>query len=120
MAPDPTHHPLHDRLADPSVAAARRRAIAAHPAGRGRIPQPPADTAVPLARPASATAAARTTTPTVTTHDDEAGSMTTEYGLIVVVGATIASLVIRWATGGAVFELLDRIMAAAGRLLGLS
>lgn len=117
MAPDPTHHPLHDRVADPSVDVARRRAIAAHPAGRGRTPQPPADTAVPLARPASRTAAARTTTPA---HDDEAGSMTTEYGLIVVVGATIASLVIRWATGGAVFELLDRIMAAAGRLLGLS
>lgn len=119
MAPDPTHHPLHDRAADPSVAAARQRAIAAHPAGRGRIPQVSADTTVALARPASRTAAARTTTPTAV-HDDEAGSMTTEYGLIVVVGATIASLVIRWATGGAVFELLDRIMAAAGRLLGLS
>lgn len=120
MAPDPTHHPLHDRVADPSVAAARRRAIAAHPAGRGRTPQP-AGTAVPLARPATRTAATRTTAPAVAAaHDDEAGSMTTEYGLIVVVGATIASLVIRWATGGAVFELLDRIMAAAGRLLGLS
>lgn len=119
MAPDPTHHPLHDRGPDPSVAAARRRAIAAHPAGRGRIPQPPADSAVALARPESRTAAVPTATPTAA-HDDEAGSMTTEYGLIVVVGATIASLVIRWATGGAVFELLDRIMAAAGRLLGLS
>lgn len=117
MAPDPTHHPLHDLAVDPSVTAARRRAIAAHPAGRGRTTS--ADTVVALARPRSGAPAARTRTST-TTHDDEAGSMTTEYGLIVVVGATIASLVIRWATGGAVFDLLDRIMAAAGRLLGLS
>lgn len=117
MAPDPTHHPLHDLAADPSVTTARRRAIAAHPAGRARR-RPAADTVVALARPRSGAPAARTTTST--RAHDEAGSMTTEYGLIVVVGATIASLVIRWATGGAVFELLDRIMAAAGRLLGLS
>lgn len=45
--------------------------------------------------------------------------MTTEYGLLVVVGATLASLVVRWASGGAVFELLDRVIDSAGSLLGL-
>lgn len=112
MAPRPVRHPLHeDRAAVVATRAsrdraARRRAIAAHPAGAGRLTvvhrarhSEPVEQ--PLPRPAR-----------------EDGSMTTEYGLLVVVGATIASLVIRWASGGAVFELLDDVLTSAGRLLG--
>lgn len=44
--------------------------------------------------------------------------MTTEYGLIVVVGATIVSLIVKWASGGAVFELLNGVLEAAKNLVG--
>lgn len=106
MAPTPVRHPF----ADARRAAARRRAIAAHPAGRGRRPVGAATVPVPVAtepprgRPG---------------HHDEDGSMTTEYGLIVVVGATACSLVIEWASGGAVFDLLGSVLTAAKGLVGL-
>jgi hypothetical protein len=45
--------------------------------------------------------------------------MATEYGLIIVVGATITSLVIKWAAGGAVFDLLGGVLASAKSLVGL-
>ena len=99
MAPRPVHHPLRDTRA--TRGTARRRAIAAHPAGRTATSRPTTDRVV------------------VPLHRDEAGSMTTEYGLLVVVGATLASLVVRWASGGAVFELLDKVIRSAGSLLGL-
>lgn len=116
MAPTPVRHPL--RHAD---AVARRRAIAAHPAGRARrrtIALDP-DRAVVLAVPphgaVGAPVGAAETRPVVSSED---GSMTTEYGLIVVVGATICSLVIKWASGGAVFELLGGVLNAAKGLVG--
>lgn len=107
MAPTPVRHPLRD--ADVAI---RRRAIAAHPAGRGRTRRP----LVGLGE-----AAPHGTTPTLLSTNDrhaEDGSMTTEYGLIVVVGATVASLVIKWASGGAVFELLGGVLSAAKGLVG--
>ena len=104
MAPTPVRHPLRDT-------EARRRALAAHPAGRGRI-APRAASDAPLlpsdATPPRALAAV---------HDED-GSMTTEYGLIVVVGATAVSLVIKWASGGAIFELLGGVLDAARGLVG--
>ena len=111
MAPTPVRHPLRD-----ADVAARRRAIAAHPAGRGR-------TRRPLVGFGDAAPHGITPTPVSTplSADDrhlEDGSMTTEYGLIVVVGATVASLVIKWASGGAVFELLGGVLNAAKGLVG--
>ena len=50
--------------------------------------------------------------------DDEAGSLVTEYGLIAIVGATVASLVVKWATGGAIWELFDAVTAKVRVLLG--
>lgn len=116
MAPDPVRHPLHD-TAPEDREALRRRAIAAHPAGRARP-----TTSVPLAVMRSTAPVAvdtRSSAPAPTATGPEDGSMTTEYGLLVVVGATIASLVIKWASGGAVFSLLDKVVTGAGRLLGL-
>lgn len=109
MAPTPVRHPLRDD-------EARRRAIAAHPAGRGRsralvrarVTGPRVPAAVPV--PKVMAAGNRS-------HDED-GSMTTEYGLIVVVGATICSLVIKWASGGAVFEMLGGVLDAAKGLVG--
>lgn len=107
MAPTPVRHPLRD-----ADVAARRRAIAAHPVGRARTRRALAGVGDPAPQgmaPAQLTA-----------HDRHAedGSMTTEYGLIVVVGATACSLVIKWASGGAVFELLGGVLNAAKGLVG--
>lgn len=54
-------------------------------------------------------------------HDSggEAGSMVTEYGLVAVIGATIAGLVVRWATGGAITQLLDAVLARVQQLVGV-
>lgn len=107
MAPTPVRHPLRDTHGE-----VRRRAIAAHPAGRARRPivaRAPQAAPVPAPRSGSGDA---------DRAHHEAGSMTTEYGLIVVVGATICSLVIKWASGGAVFELLGGVLQAAKGLVG--
>ena len=106
MAPTPVHHPLRD-----ADGLARRRAIAAHPAGRGRA-TPRAAAAAELLPPDPARSR------TATLVHDEDGSMTTEYGLIVVVGATAVSLVIKWASGGAIFDLLGGVLDAARGLVG--
>lgn len=50
--------------------------------------------------------------------DDEDGSVVAEYGLIAIVGATIASLAVKWATGGAIWQLFDAVMAKVRVLLG--
>lgn len=50
---------------------------------------------------------------------DEDGSLVAEYGLIAVLGATIAGLAIRWASGGAVFDLLGSVLVRVKGLVGL-
>ncbi len=40
----------------------------------------------------------------------ETGSQTTEYALILVVAATIASLALAWARNGAIADLLDGVL----------
>ncbi len=49
---------------------------------------------------------------------DQDGSLVTEYGLIAIVGATIASLVVKWATGGAIWKLFDAVMEKVRVILG--
>ncbi len=49
---------------------------------------------------------------------EEDGSLVTEYGLIAIVGATIASLVVKWATGGAIWSLFDAVTTKVRVLLG--
>jgi hypothetical protein len=50
---------------------------------------------------------------------DEEGSLVTEYGLVTVIGATIAGLVLRWASQGAVTELLGAVLARVRALVGV-
>lgn len=109
MAETPSTHPLHL----PQAPADRRRAIAAHPtAARHAVADAVADTATARPQPQS---------PPVLTvvgvHVDEDGSMATEYGLITVVGATIASLCINWASGGGIYDLLGKVMNRIASLL---
>ncbi len=54
----------------------------------------------------------------VTREPGEEGSLVTEYGLVAVLGATIAGIAIKWAAGGAVFELLGALMRKVRLLVG--
>ena len=49
----------------------------------------------------------------------ETGSQTTEYALILVVAATIASLALAWARQGAIAELLDGVLDHVRALFGI-
>jgi hypothetical protein len=49
----------------------------------------------------------------------ETGSQTTEYALIMVVAATIASLALAWARNGAIAGLLDGILDHVRSLFGM-
>jgi Protein of unknown function (DUF4244) len=49
----------------------------------------------------------------------ESGSQTTEYALIMVVAATIASLALAWARNGAIADLLDGVLDHVRSLFGM-
>jgi hypothetical protein len=49
----------------------------------------------------------------------ERGSQTTEYALLIVVSATIASLALAWARKGAIAALLDLMMKQVRALFGI-
>lgn len=49
---------------------------------------------------------------------DENGSLVTEYGLLAVVAATIAGVLIQWATGGAIVNLFNALVDRARELVG--
>ena len=49
----------------------------------------------------------------------ETGSQTTEYALIMVVAATIASLALAWARNGAIADLLDGVLDHVRSLFGM-
>ena len=49
----------------------------------------------------------------------ENGSQTTEYALIMVVAATIASLALAWARNGAIAGLLDGVLDHVRTLFGI-
>ncbi|HEU4400122.1 MAG TPA: hypothetical protein VFU54_20080 [Actinomycetota bacterium] len=49
----------------------------------------------------------------------EAGSQTTEYALIMVVAATIATLALAWARNGAIAGLLDGVLDHVRGLFGI-
>ena len=54
-------------------------------------------------------------------HDahGEDGSLVSEYGLIAVLGATIAGVAISWARGGAIASLLDSVLQQVTSLAGM-
>jgi Flp pilus assembly pilin Flp len=49
---------------------------------------------------------------------DDDGSLVTEYGLLAVVAATVAGVLIQWATGGAVVNLFNALVDRARELVG--
>jgi len=52
------------------------------------------------------------------TRHDEDGSLVTEYGLLAVVAATVAGVLIQWATNGAVVNLFNALVDRARELVG--
>lgn len=68
--------------------------------------------AAPHTQPSTADA------PLTTRYDEEDGSVVTEYGLIAILGATIAGLAIKWASGGAIFALFGAIFDKVKALVG--
>jgi Flp pilus assembly pilin Flp len=56
--------------------------------------------------------------PPAATVGDEEGSLVTEYGLLAVVAATVAGVLIQWATGGAVVNLFNALVDRARELVG--
>jgi Flp pilus assembly pilin Flp len=52
------------------------------------------------------------------TSRDEDGSLVTEYGLLAVVAATIAGVLIQWATSGALVNLFNALIDRARALVG--
>ena len=82
----------------PFVDADRRlAAMAAHPSAQ---PLPP------------------TLTEDAVSMDPEEGSLVTEYGLLAVVAATVAGVVIQWASGGALVTLFNALLRHARTLVG--
>jgi Flp pilus assembly pilin Flp len=57
------------------------------------------------------------TRPTGTASDEE-GSLVTEYGLLAVVAATVAGVVIQWASGGALVTLFNALLQRARDVVG--
>lgn len=49
---------------------------------------------------------------------DEQGSLVTEYGLLAVVAATVAGVIIQWASGGALVTLFNALLRQARALVG--
>ena len=49
---------------------------------------------------------------------DEDGSLVTEYGLLAVVAATIAGVLIQWATNGAIVNLFNALIDRSRGLIG--
>jgi Flp pilus assembly pilin Flp len=49
---------------------------------------------------------------------EEEGSLVTEYGLLAVVAATIAGVVMTWASGGALVTLFNALLRQARSLVG--
>ena len=87
----------------PDNQAERARAMAAHPSaqtGTGRLtpPEGPPGWRTSLA--------------------EEDGSLVTEYGLLAVVAATIAGVMIQWASGGALVTLFNALLRHARSLVG--
>jgi Flp pilus assembly pilin Flp len=83
-------------------------AKASHPAGTARTAAPAEVTDTPRL---AAVGAARIT-------DEEDGSLVTEYGLLAVVAATIAGVVMTWASGGALVTLFNALLRQARSLVG--
>jgi Flp pilus assembly pilin Flp len=96
-----------------------------HPAGtarRGRLRLVPCvrdrETATDVATTPGGTTSPDPTGAAVTGGVDEDGSLVAEYGLLAVVAATVAGVLITWARGGALAGFFDALLSSARGLVG--
>lgn len=85
------------------------------------MPEPTVtDPAVPdLPLPGSTSSAAPGPNPDLeAAWSDEDGSLVTEYGLLAVVAATVAGVIIAWASNGALVSLFNALLRHARSLVG--
>jgi Flp pilus assembly pilin Flp len=87
-------------------------ASATHP------PTTPTLGSVALESPAPVPVAPVTHLATAGRPQDEEGSLVTEYGLLAVVAATIAGVIISWASNGALVTLFNALLRHARGLVG--
>lgn len=119
MAAHPSAQPL------PPTTAAVRPATRARPAP-GRVPAAvgaPARPAMGRAAPVPVVAPRSQHVPaegpgSADPTAPEDGSLVTEYGLLAVVAATVAGVVIQWASGGALVTLFNALLRHARSLVG--
>lgn len=52
-------------------------------------------------------------------REQEDGSVVTEYGLLAVVVATVAALLIQWVSGGALLSLFDDLLMRVRTIVGM-
>jgi Flp pilus assembly pilin Flp len=90
-----------------STSGSLAHARASHPAGTARI-----------AAPAEVSELPRVVTAGSARLEEEDGSLVTEYGLLAVVAATIAGVVMTWASGGALVTLFNALLRQARSLVG--
>lgn len=83
------------------------------------MPQPPVP--APTVHPAPPAAPRRTpaddAAPPVAPNAED-GSLVTEYGLLAVVAATIAGVVIQWASSGTLVNLFNALISRARDIVG--
>jgi Flp pilus assembly pilin Flp len=111
----------------PARGGSLANARASHPAGTARAATPARPIGTPSATASvntgAATPAELTETPQLVAvgsrpRTDEEGSLVTEYGLLAVVAATIAGVVMTWASGGALVTLFNALLRQARSLVG--
>ena len=98
--------------------AERSRAVAAHPAGGVGDGREATTRTVPDVGAAPARIPGSRSTSPVALATEEDGSLVTEYGLLAVVAATVAGVVIQWASGGALVSLFNALLRHARSLVG--
>ena len=81
-----------------------------HPAGRGSPAEPSPNEL--------ATADAARHERHLRLVDDEDGSLVAEYGLIAVVAATVAGVIIQWASSGALVTMFNALIRQARDIVG--
>jgi Flp pilus assembly pilin Flp len=96
------------------------RARASHPAGTARLapPPPPVVAASVVAEARDIGDTSRGVAVPAGRLAEEDGSLVTEYGLLAVVAATIAGVVMTWASGGALVTLFNALLRQARSLVG--
>lgn len=120
MAAHPSAQPLPPDLSGTGATTARRPSPRRVPTAAG-TPDRPTTTvgwASPPARDPRAEHAPGAHPGIPVPTDPEEGSLVTEYGLLAVVAATVAGVVIQWASGGALVTLFNALLRHARSLVG--